>query len=92
MNIIQFSILIFLSSVFRLVICNCGEGPPVPEARVAACCTADPTDPLVYLPNDKNLDCHQTSSEKRYWCPKGALPDLGSVDLKVAIGLGCWKA
>ncbi|POW22531.1 hypothetical protein PSHT_01184 [Puccinia striiformis] len=76
MNIIQSSILIFLATVFRLVICNCGEGPPEPEARVAACCTADPTDPLVYLPNDKNLDCHQTPSEKRYWCPQGALPSV----------------
>ncbi|KAH9468985.1 hypothetical protein Pst134EA_009507 [Puccinia striiformis f. sp. tritici] len=90
MNIIQSSFFVILASVCKLVICNCGEAPPEPQ--VAACCTADPSDPLVYLPDDHNLDCKKNLSEIRFWCPKGVLPDPGNMKLKRAKDLGCYKA
>ncbi|KAH9458296.1 hypothetical protein KEM48_014149 [Puccinia striiformis f. sp. tritici PST-130] len=90
MNIIQSTCLAILASVFKLAISGCA-GPPA-EPQVAACCTADPSDPLVYLPDAYNQDCKKFLSEILFWCPKGALPDVGNVKLKRAKDLGCYKA
>ncbi|KAH9458300.1 hypothetical protein MJO29_005414 [Puccinia striiformis f. sp. tritici] len=85
MNVIKSALLVVVASVCKSVISGClGDFPKVP----ACCSTSDK--PRCYLPFE-DPDCHKTSSDARFWCPPGKMPDKGSVTRAQALALGCWS-